>query len=381
MVSIYVTPVGAPVQAPPIVAELEALFARLPDAPLLAALTGSTRRGPKGHSVQALWHCVVVKYWLGLGSTDALIRELRNNPYLAGACGVAGAIPHKATFSRFFAKLSELPFCGLVQEVSRELVRQHHAALPGFGDRVAMDSTTIKAWSNGGQSPKADPDAGWAVKKNTHGKNEFTYGYKLHLLVDSEYELPIAATITPGNANDAPQAKHLLASAREHLPGFAPRWLTADKGYDGAEMFRMVSEDYGAIPVIDVRQFKKQRETRPCEAVPFSTPSGIRYRCHRQPYSPECPRFPKCPLLPIFADGELNEVPPPEPRYNERYCRVPYGSPEWKAVFRTRGAVERTFSRLKGQRALNRVTVRRLPKLTVHCYLSLLAMQVGHLVA
>ena len=42
---------------------------------------------------------------------------------------------------------------------------------------------------------------------------------------------------------------------------------------------------------------------------------------------------------------------------------------------RQRQAVERAFSRLKGQRSLNRITVRRRRKVTVHCYLSLIAMQ------
>ena len=54
-----------------------------------------------------------------------------------------------------------------------------------------------------------------------------------------------------------------------------------------------------------------------------------------------------------------------------------YGSPEWKALYSQRQAVERAFSRLKGQRSLNHITVRRRRKVTVHCYLSLIAMQAG----
>ena len=50
-------------------------------------------------------------------------------------------------------------------------------------------------------------------------------------------------------------------------------------------------------------------------------------------------------------------------------------SPEWKALYKQRQAVERAFSRLKGQRALNRITVRQRRKVTVHCYLSLIVMQ------
>src|SRR3990167_7292031 len=47
----------------------------------------------------------------------------------------------------------------------------------------------------------------------------------------------------------------------------------------------------------------------------------------------------------------------------------------WKALYAQRQAVERAFSRLKGQRSLNHITVRGLRKVTVHCYLALIAMQ------
>ena len=87
-----------------------------------------------------------------------MIRVLRNNPFVAQTCGILSPdyIPHKSTFSRFFAKLASRKHLHLVKDVSRRLVRKHYAILPGFGERVALDSTTLKAWSNGGKSPKAD---------------------------------------------------------------------------------------------------------------------------------------------------------------------------------------------------------------------------------
>ena len=49
--------------------------------------------------------------------------------------------------------------------------------------------------------------------------------------------------------------------------------------------------------------------------------------------------------------------------------------PEGKALAKQRQAVERCFSRLKGQRSPNNITTRGLRKVTLHCYLSLIAMQ------
>ncbi len=49
--------------------------------------------------------------------------------------------------------------------------------------------------------------------------------------------------------------------------------------------------------------------------------------------------------------------------------------PEWKALYSQRQAVERCFSRLKGLRSLNNITLQGRAKVTVHCYLSLIVMQ------
>ena len=46
-----------------------------------------------------------------------------------------------------------------------------------------------------------------------------------------------------------------------------------------------------------------------------------------------------------------------------------------QALAKQRRVVERCFSRLKGQRSLNHITTRGLGKVTLHCYLSLVAMQ------
>ena len=58
----------------------------------------------------------------------------------------------------------------------------------------------------------------------------------------------------------------------------------------------------------------------------------------------------------------------------ERWGQV-LSTPEGKALSKQRQAVDRCFSRLKGQRSLNHITVRGLRKVTLHCYLSLIALQ------
>lgn len=305
----------------PIVQQLEAVFAKLDDEALLEKLIGPIRRGPKGHPVAVLWHCFVAKYVMGLSSTDALIRELNNNPLVAKVCGIDNpqAIPHKSTFSRFISRLSEYHVAARVKDVSRSLVRRCYAELPGFGERVAMDSTTLKGWVNGGKPRHSDKEARWSVKKNSQGKTEFTLGYKLHLIVDCEYELPIAASVTPGNAHDGKQASHVLSEARFATRGmFHPEYVMGDKGYSSQELRDLIHRQYRAMPVIDIPSNQKK-------------------------------------ALAKYAEQLI--------------------LPEYAALRRQRGAIERVNSRLKGQRSLNQITTRGLRKVTVHCYLALIAMQ------
>ncbi len=239
---------------------MRAVFDGLDDDPLIGALIGPIRRGQKGYPVRVLWHCFIAKYVMGLSSTAALIRTLENNPFVAEACGISSpeAIPHKSTFSRFFAKLAHRKYLPLVKDVSRALVRKHYATLPGFGKRVAIDSTTLKGWVNGGKPKPSDPEAKWSVKNNTHGKKEFVLGWKLHLLVDCEFELPIAANVTPGNTSDVTRATNLLSEARRTYSRFLPRYLMADQGYSGRPLFKTVHQQFKAIPIILVNRTHKR---------------------------------------------------------------------------------------------------------------------------
>ena len=312
---------SAATDLPPVVKELETVFGNLEDADLRDALIGPTRRGPRGHSAIVLWHCFVAKYRLGMDSTDAFIRALNDNPYLAKACGIlsAEAIPHKSTFSRFFAKLSKRKYQHLVKDVSRKLVQRCYAELPGFGQRTALDSTTLKAWSNGGKTPKSDPDAGWSVKKGSNSMQEYKYGYKLHLLADCEYELPIAANVSAGNVHDVTRASNVLSEARYTTGKSTPRYVMLDAGYSSIELVRLIENQYSSKAILQVHPTHKVLQKR-------------------------------------FADVK--------------------DTPEIKALAKQRTAVERAFSRLKDKRALNKITVRRRMKVTTHCYLSLIAMQV-----
>jgi transposase len=297
----------------PIVKQLNAIFETMPDEGLLSALTAPT--GRPGYTPKVLWRTYVASFVLGIPSFASLIRALQNNPLLCVACGIASyeGIPSKFAYSRFMDKISQTKYRVMVKNIMRELTRRLYKELPDFGKSVAIDSTDLKAWSNGVKKPVSDRDASWGAKLDTASKKKFYYGYKLHLLADTQYELPIAANVTNASIHDSRVASRVLSNARYTHIGFRPQYVIADAGYSSEKLRKLIRKQYRAEPIIKVN------------------PSHKKY---------------------LFPETE-----------------------EWKRIYDRRTAIERIFARLKGYRRLNNINVRRLRKVTVHCFLSLIIVQ------
>ncbi len=297
----------------PIVRQLNAIFRSIPDKDLITALKAPT--GRPGYTVEVLWKTYVASVVLGLPTFASLIRTLHDNPLVAIACGITSAegIPTKFAYSRFVRKLSQPRYVVMVKNIMRSLTRSLYETLPDFGKSVAIDSTDLKAWSNGARKPVSDPDATWAVKLDTSGKKKFYYGYKLHLLADTQYEIPIAANLTTASIHDVRVASRVLSQARYTYSGFYPRYVLGDAGYSSKKLRVLIKRQYKAEPIIKVNPAHKKA---------------------------------------LFTETK-----------------------EWQAIYSRRSSIERIFSRLKGYRRLNNITVRRIHKVTVHCFLSLIVVQ------
>ncbi len=354
--------------------ELRAIFDNLPDRKLLEALEKTRWTGRPGYPIKVMWHTLVASFYLGLVHDTDLVRTLHANPLLAVTCGINSpdGIPSKFAYCRFRKKL--VAFNDLVASVLAQCVEALRNALPGFGDTVAVDATDVKAWANG-MHQDTDPDAGTGAKHKS-SRRVYWYGYKVHLVADADMELPIWFHVTPANVYDGAYLPPVLREAGERYAWFKPTHVLADKGYDSKACFSFVGEEMHAIPVIRVRNRKslKFREGRPCEAIPVVTPTGVKYRCKRVPYDPVCPRFGKCPLLPIFVDSPLNTTTTTTSAYYERHSPLPYGSAAWTAIYNKRVSVERVFSRLKTYRKLDAIRTRRMPKVWLHVAMSLMVM-------
>ncbi len=129
-----------------------------------------------------------------------------------------------------------------------------------------MGGTSLKGRSNPMKPQVSDPDAHLAVKQSTHGKTEFKFGYKLYLLVDCEYELPLAANVTPANVHDFRKAGALLSEARRYAP-FRPAYVMAGSGYSSKALIRLVRRQYWAQPIININKAHKKLQHQFAEAM------------------------------------------------------------------------------------------------------------------
>ncbi len=248
MTTYYDNRITENVKSIPVVRQLHAVFDSIPDKELLSALKAPT--GRPGYTVEVLWKTYVAMFVLSLPTFANLIRTLQNNPYIAIACGITSyeGIPTKFAYSRFMRKLSQSKNVVMVKNVMRILTKKLYETLPDFGKSVVIDSTDLKAWSNGAKKPHADTDATWAAKPDTSGKKKFYFGYKLHVLADTQHELPIAANLSTASIHDVKIASRVLSEARFTYGRFHPEYIIADSGYCSKKLRQLIKRQYRAEP-------------------------------------------------------------------------------------------------------------------------------------
>ena len=108
-------------------------------------------------------------------------------------------------------------------------------------------------------------------KKQGHPDGEETvevthrwFGYKLHMLCDATYELPIAFEVTNAAVHESPKLLGLVAHAAERHEALVERAETmcanmgCDDGQDKAQLF----DEYGIAPIIPARDLKEAQDDR-----------------------------------------------------------------------------------------------------------------------
>ena len=282
----------------------------LPDEQIAIALEKNRGKGRDDFPVRAMWNAVLAGIVFQHESIESLIRELSRNPSLLEACGFdptpitrqpearlerdektgkmkvirAAAqapyyqVPMSWNFSRFLKNVIELEDeQKMISEMVRRLRENLMAELPDFGKHLGYDGKSINSYSTGQENREtgqtSDPDANWG-KHETSGfdkdgnlwkKVKSWFGYGLHLIADTVYEIPVAFSVTAASASEPVELGSLIQNSFEQTPALADRCedFTADRGLDSGGIKAMLWDDYHIRPVIDIRELWREEKNEP----------------------------------------------------------------------------------------------------------------------
>ena len=195
---------------------------------LIADLDETRWTGRPGYPVRTMIGAVLVKAVYCLPTWTRTARLISEHAALRQV--IAGAPSHWACY-RFAAKLRahETMLTVCIVKVLGAL----HDANPEMGQTVAIDGSDMPAYANGHKhvgnkngplrTRWADPDAGWVHRSSiSTRKGGAFYGYKLHAVIDTATELPLAWTVRAANESEQGEVAGLLDMVTGR--GFAPAW-------------------------------------------------------------------------------------------------------------------------------------------------------------
>jgi len=394
---------------------LRLVIDHLPDEPLMQELERRRGYGRNDYPIRAVWNSVLAGIVFQHQSIEQLRRELSRNGQLRQLCGFdllkgLDAVPEPWAYSRFFRLLKR--HADLIDEMFDSLVEQLREVLPGFGRILAMDGKAIetaarqrKGLSEMADDGRRDVDAN-VGKKTYRGRREDGtvwekivkwFGYKLHLIVDAVYELPVAFEITGASASEMPQGRKLvkkLQAGHKKLVDDCEA-LTADKGLDDTKLIMELWDDCGVKPVIDIRNMWKDGEetkvvsgrrnvvydykgTVYCHCPMTgdrremayggfeSDRETLKYRCPARQYGLECKGRRRCPVR-----GSVRIKLEEDRRIFTPLARSSY---RWKTLYKKRTSVERVNSRLDVSFGFEQHFIRGLKKMRLRMGLALIVM-------
>ncbi len=400
---------------------LKLALGHMPDEALMQDLEAERGlRGRDDYPVRAVWNSLIAQIVFGHESIASLRRELSRNAQLRWMCGFEGyRVPSAAAYTRFMIKLIDRTaqivgvFDTLVAELFEELDSSEGKML---GAALGIDAKFIQAHARATKKAldpdgRRDLDADYGVKtrhrKDGTKDKVLQYGYQVHLVADTTYELPVGFEVTTASVAEQPIAHQLMGRLSRTHPGIVSccEVLTADRGYDTRPFLMELWEKHQIKGVIDIRNTWRDEpeETRLlgdwdnvvqdwqgrvyCFCPRTQTqrqmvPGGfekdratVKYRCPAWQYSSiECAGRNQCQVKSCFR-VKIAEDP-------RRFTAIPRGTDRWKDLYAQRTAVERINSRLDVSFGFERHYIRGLARMKVRVGMALsvmLAMALGQI--
>ena len=421
------------VEGLPDLERLRLVFEVLPDEGIVAALEAGRGRGRNDYPVRALWRALIAGVVFQHASVQSLLRELGRNPALLEICGfdplphqsgpvtalrtgqlvrspapLRSTVPSHWNFSRFLGCVVRLEDKqGLVSAMVDSLRTALFAELPDFGCHLGYDGKAVASHSTGrlgkGKDHASDPDADWG-KHETGVVNARTgavwkkvkswFGYGLHLIADTRYEVPVAFEVTRASASETKALSGMLEELFASAPEMAGRCadFSADRGLDDGRLKARLWDRWAVRPLIDTRlmwRVEKEEpdydpkkpitralfpdradvvvhdergrvscvcpetgEVRAMAFQGFEAARGrcgtLKYRCPAAAFGFECAGSQACHQAGGVKPGDHGRILRIGLDSHDRriFTPTPWGSPSWRRGYNRRTAMERINSRL-----------------------------------
>lgn len=444
----------------------------LADEDIIRELEDLRGNGRDDFPVRAMWNAVIGGIVYQHESIESLIRELSRNPALLEACGfdvlprqkkpVAELnrneetgemeivyskpepayyhVPDSWNFSRFLKNIIALEESkGMVSGMIQQLREKLMEALPDFGCHLGYDGKAIDSYSTGHENKEtgetSDTDAAWG-KHETKGIDSKTgkpwtkvkswFGYGLHLIADTHYEIPVAVRITPASASEQTELRSVAQETFEETTELAERCndFTADRGLDCRKTKALLWDEYGIKPVIDTRELWREEKAEPgydplkpitrslyperVDTIVYTEKGTVhcicpvtgeqrdmafygfeadrntlKYRCPAAAYGFKCKGCEQCSVLGQVNVGEYGRIVRINITKEDRriFTPTPYGSPSWNRTYNRRSSLERINSRIDNSFGFEKHFIRGIGKMQTRVGLAIavmMAMALGH---
>lgn len=399
---------------------LQLVIETMPDENLMRALEKERERGRNDNPIRPMWNSILAGVIYDHPSVESLIRELKRNAQLRQVCGfsVFTEAPSKSAYSRFLAKL--LKHQNLIDEMQHSLLKELMERLPNFGKHLAIDGKAVNSLAKGNtkkvnRDRRAEHDADWGVKTyqgvdeggKAWKKVKSWFGFRIHLVSDALYELPIAYEVTKASISEKPVMKKLVEGLNKKEPEIIKRakYFMGDKGYDSEEAIKMLWDQHGIKPIIDIRNMWKDKDpTRVlnydkypnvchdykgtiCCHCPLTGEArqmaykgfekkrnALKYQCPQKAYGISCKGAKSCPIknclrIPLKTNRRI-------------FTPVARSSYQWQRLYNMRTSIERINSRLDLSFGFEKHFVRGLEKMKLKtgiAFCVMLAIALGRL--
>lgn len=409
--------------------DLKMILENLPDEEIMRVLERKRGNGRDDYPVRPMWNSMIAAVYFKHASPASLIEELKRNAQLRYICGFRGyetiknpktgdiietrpKWPRNYNYTRFLGNLLEEQ--ELINQMFDTCVDKLMELLPDFGQILAIDGKAIQSYAtkenkNQKEDGRRDTDANKGVK-TYNGINEdgtawekvvSWFGYKLHLVVDANYELPVAFSVTKASQAEIPEAKKLVDEIADKHPVIMDRcdYFLGDRGYDDTKLIAKLWDTHGVKPIIDMRNmWGVKDEVRmfegrhniigydnfgtiycydPVEGERHLMGNGgfekdrntLKFLCPVKSHGIKCKGCEKCPYSNKAVRIHLKED-------RRRFTPVARSSYKWDSIYKLRTSVERVNSRIDNVYGFENHYIRGLKKMRFRCSLALLMMLV-----